>query len=248
MKGVSILLRIAICDDDKYICGKLEELIAEFAIVSIVKVDVESFYRGEDLIHFIQHNHPFDLIFLDIELGTTTGVEVGSKIRNELNDHISKIVFVSSTTGYDRQLFTVQPFGFLEKPVNSNELIRYLKLAIQVLRLENQYFTYKVGTEFKKVTLNDIVYFESSLRKIKIVTLTSVDFFHSTFSEITQKLPHTFVSPHGSFVVNYAHIKRISKDKIYMTDGTVIAISQRNMKHLRNLQIQMTKEKMDASL
>lgn len=72
-----------------------------------MKIDVEVFDSGESLLEFIKKEHGFDLIFLDIEIGTTTDIVVGRKIRSELDDYISKIVFISSKEGYERKLFDI---------------------------------------------------------------------------------------------------------------------------------------------
>lgn len=236
------MLRIAVCDDDHYICSKLEQSILEFEATSSVKIEIELFYRGEDLLKFIQNEHSFDLIFLDIELGTTTGVEVGHKIRDEWNDYISKIVFISGASGYDRQLFSVHPFDFLEKPIDILKLYHCVHVTIQMLGLEQKMFIYKESREQKKIPIKNILYFESNLRKIKMVTTSGDIHFNSTLSEIQGQLPSTFLSPHGSFLVNFAHVISIGKDKLTMSNGTSIFISRRNMGAVRDMQIQFAKE------
>lgn len=92
------MLRIAICDDNNSVCSEIEKIILNYQKYSCVKFDIDVFFTGESLINFIEKERDFDLIFLDIELGTTTGIEVGSKIRVEFDDHISKIVFITSKT------------------------------------------------------------------------------------------------------------------------------------------------------
>lgn len=239
------MLKIAICDDDRFVCDAMTQMLREYEASAL---DVEVFSTGEDLLSFIEEEHPFDLIFLDIELGTTTGVEVGRVIRNGYQDFVSKIVFVSATTGYDRQLFSVQPFGFIEKPVSAVVVQHYISLALQILGLDRRIFSYKKGTELYRIALGDILYFESQLRKIKIVTTTGVDYFRDSLSAVQSQLPSSFFSPHGSFLVNFSQVKVISKDSITMNDGAVVPISQRNTKQVRAMQIQAAKERRDAKL
>jgi len=89
------MLNIAICDDNKYICSIVEEIINDYKKKSEKEIRVEVFYSGEKLIEYLKNKDKFDLIFLDIELENTTGIEVASHIRNKFNDHISKIVFIT---------------------------------------------------------------------------------------------------------------------------------------------------------
>ena len=241
---MDIILRIAICDDDKFICQRLEQLIVDYATHIATKLAVEVFCRGEDLMGSIQREHPFDLIFLDIELVTTTGIDIGHIIRNELNDHICKIVFISGAGGYDRQLFKLQPFDFLEKPVDPQRLYHCIDLATQILGSENKQFVYKAGHSFMSISTKEILYFESSLRKIKMVTTSGETFFNATLSEIQSKLPTTFIAPHGSFLINFAHVISIGITEITMTNGATIFVSRRNMSVVRDMQIQLAKEKL----
>ncbi len=163
------MFKIAICDDNKYVCGQIEQIIYHYSEQSNAKIDIEVFYDGKDLFCFIENEHYFDLIFLDIELKSTTGIEVGTKIRNKLDDYISKIVFISSKSGYERQLFDVQPLNFLDKPIDKDKLIKCIDLALKLLDKEKKIFKYKVRKEYKQIAFQDILYFENKLRKVKIV-------------------------------------------------------------------------------
>ena len=57
------------------------------------------------------------MLFLDIELITTDGIQVGKFIREELKNLETTIIYISSKSSYAMQLFQVQPLGFLIKPL-----------------------------------------------------------------------------------------------------------------------------------
>lgn len=242
------MLRVAICDDDKNICAEIEKIILKNQKQFNLKMEVNVFFSGETLLSFIKSENSFDLIFLDIELGNITGVDVGDKIRNELDDHISKIVYVSSKNGYEQELFDIQPLNFLRKPIEEKKIIKCIELAIKLCNIERKSFEYRVSYEYKKVNYNRIIFFESKLRKIKIVTFDGTDNFYGKFTELKDVLPKNFVSPHASFIVNFDNISVINKDKIVMLDLSEIPISQRNMKNLRQFQLERAKEERDVHL
>lgn len=242
------MLKIAVCDDDNYVCTEIEQMILDYSIKSNIKVDIDIFYDGKDLISYIENEYSFDLIFLDIELGTTTGIEVGNRIRNELDDYISKIVFISSRTGYERQLFDVQPLNFLDKPIDKEKLIRCIDLALKMLDKEKKVFKYQVGHDFNQVAFQDILYFENKLRKVKIIMINGVDEFYGTLENIKMQLPNNFITAHVSYIVNYNYIEKISGETILMKNGVTIPISKRNLKEIQNLQIQFIKELRDVNL
>ena len=137
------MLSIAICDDNNYICSQIEKIILDYQKYKCEKFDIDIFCTGENLINFIKNEHSFDLIFLDIELGTTTGIEIGSKIRNEFDDYISKIVFITSKDGYESQLFDFQPLNFLKKPIEPRKIHKCIDLSLKLLGIENNTFDIK---------------------------------------------------------------------------------------------------------
>ena len=92
------MFKIAICDDVKAICDELKYVIlnVEKNIVH-EEIDVNIFYSGDSLITELREGHKYDLIFLDIELGSKiNGINVGHVIRNEMDDYITQIVYISS--------------------------------------------------------------------------------------------------------------------------------------------------------
>ena len=242
------MIKIAICDDNKYICSEIEKVILDYEKTSINEIDVEVFFSGESLIEFIKNEHQFDLIFLDIELGTATGIEVGNIIRNELDDYISKIIFITSKDGYEQQLFDVQPFNFIKKPLDHIKIKNCLNLAIKLLGMDNKIFEYKKGYDVIKVDIKNILYFESKRKRIKIVTHNCEDYFYGTLESLRENLPKIFMEPHGSFLINFYQIERVTKESVFMRNGIEIPISQRNLKNIRSMLIDFEKEKRNARL
>lgn len=242
------MLRVAICDDDNTMCSQIEKMILDYSKTSNTDFTVDVFYDGNKLLDFIRHEHPFDLIFLDIELVTTTGIEIGNKVRSELDDYFSKIVFISAKNGYEHQLFDVQPLNFLKKPLNESKLIYCIELAVKILCRENKTFSYQVGREIYKVDIKDILYFENNLKRIKIVTLHDEDTFYSSLKDIRQKLPKTFVMPHGSFLVNFDYVEYVTTKEIHMVNKKTLPISKRCINEIRMLQIKLEEERRDANL
>ena len=237
------MLKIAICDDNKSICAEIENMILEYEKNSYTQFEIEVFYTGESMINFIKTEHSFDLIFLDIELGTTTGIKVGTIIREEFDDYISKIVFITSKDGYEQELFDVQPLNFIKKPINYDKVIKCLDLTIKLLGIDNKTFEYKKGYDFIKVDIKDILYFEKIGRKIKIVTNCGEDFFNDTISNIKRNLTQNFVQPHETFLINYNKIISFNSKIIIMSDKNEIPISKAKLSEIRTMLINNLREK-----
>ena len=242
------MLNIAICDDNKHICSIIEEIVIDFNKKSKIEIKVEVFYSGEKLVEYLKNEDKFDLIFLDIELGSMTGIDVARHIRNEFNDHISKIVFITSKDGYEQELFEVQPLNFIKKPINNIKLKKCIQLAIKLLKIENKSFRYKKGHDIIRVAIKDILYFESKGKKIKIVTYNGSNYLYDSLKNIKEKLPKVFIKPHGSFLINFNKVKALKSKCALMENDIEIPISQRRLNNMRNMLIEFEQEKRDARI
>ena len=80
------MIRIAICDDEKRFCLKLEKYILKYEFINDIEIEIKKFYTGEDLIEFIKKEE-IDLLFLDIELVKMNGIRVGEYIRDTLENY-----------------------------------------------------------------------------------------------------------------------------------------------------------------
>lgn len=238
------MIRIAVCDDIIEICSELENVILDSQKQISEEVTVDVFYSGEELINYIRNGNSFDLIFLDIEIGKINGVEVGHFIRDKLEDYITKIVYISSKNGYDRQLFDVQPLHFLPKPLDRIKVINDIRLAIRLLEKENKAFSFKVGNQIYKLPVKDIIYFESIGRQIKLVSFKDTFYFYGTIDFVMEQLQkEKFIIPHRSFIVNYDNIMIIDKFEIKMCNKDIIPISRLKVKEVRDFQITYEEEK-----
>ncbi len=228
-----VSVNIAICDDEDYFRSTMENLVLEYKEKNAMEIYVEPFATGEELLKYIENEHRFDIIFLDIELITKTGIEIGNTIRKDMDDHITKIIFVTSKDGYEQQLFGIQPLEFIKKPVAKDKVFYVIDLGLKLLNIEKAIFTYKKAHDFINVRIEEIMYFEKEGRKIKIVTTNGVDYFNGTLAHIKMQFPEIFVVPYNSFVVNWGKVDRLEKNQLIMQNGDKVPVSQRNAKEIR---------------
>ncbi|MDO5096785.1 MAG: LytTR family DNA-binding domain-containing protein [Peptostreptococcaceae bacterium] len=232
------MFRIAICDDHMNVCSEIEKVILQMEKNISEALDVEVFYSGESLLKSIQNEGAFDVIFLDIELGKINGVEVGHILRDGLEDYNTKIIYISSKNTYDRQLFEVQPFLFLAKPLSEAQIVQSMERLIKMLNKENKSFSFKMSGQNIKIPFKEILYFEGMGREVRLVTGKEEYRFYSQLKDIEKLLPDFFLRPHRSYIVNYEHIVFFKYEEFKMSNGEIIPISQSNRKEMRAFQME----------
>jgi DNA-binding LytR/AlgR family response regulator len=233
------MLRVAICDDDKALCMQLKGMIDEIIENTDEVYEITVFCTGEELCDLLYNGIHYDIIFLDIELCEINGVEVGKKIREELNDELTQIVYISAKESYAMDLFDIRPLNFLVKPLKREKIESVFITARKVLGSSNQYYEYKVGNVNLNVIINDILYFESSGRKVKIILKDDVTEYYGKLSEVEEKLKNSdFFFIHKSYFINYNHVIEYSYEYVKMSNNEVLGISQNNRKAVREKLLQ----------
>lgn len=126
-----MVYRVGICDDINEVCLEFERYVKEFFRDREDDVEVYIWNDGETLKKDLTLNLSVDMLFLDIELPKCNGVSVGKFIREELQNDIMDIVYVSAKTRYAMELFETHPYDFLVKPVGKNEVLDILSKAFK---------------------------------------------------------------------------------------------------------------------
>lgn len=241
--GGNCVFRIAICDDEQVICSTIENIVLNYCAESNLKIETQVFYSGEELYKFLQKGQYFDLLFLDIELKLINGIEVGRKIRGELDNQIIQIVYISGKDSYYRDLFDVRPMHFLQKPIEEIEIIKDLRLAMKLIDKLDGVFTYKKGHETFKKAVKNILYFESANREVKMVTTEGEEKFYGKLEDVfDQVAKYHFIYIHKSYIVNYFYIMKFKYEEVTMSNSEELPISQARRKATRELQVRFEKE------
>lgn len=231
--GGQDVFNIGICDDGELICTAIEEMILAYAKEMNYDVDTKVWFHGEGLQKYLAQGNHLDILFLDIELISTTGMEVGSYIRNHLDNIGMQIIYISGKASYAQHLFKTQPLDFLVKPITQNMINNVLDTAIRVIKRKKVRFEFQQGKDYYYVPLGDIVYFNSEGRKVKIVTSETTFEFYGKLKDVTKQLSENFITIHKSYIVNKEYIFRYTYEMVELIDGTMLTISPANRKQIR---------------
>lgn len=215
------MIRIAVVDDDVYICSHIENYMMSFSENHNQKVEVEPYSTSEAFFYAIKENNEvYDLIFLDIELDEKTGIDIAEYIRYEKQDEMQQIVYISGKSSYSLALHDTHPLDFIVKPIRNEQLE---KVIIRFLKISGDWtdtFSYNVGGDTIKVKINEIKYFSVENKDIIIHTVSNDDYFRGSLRDIEKELKqYGFMYIHRSYLVNSAYVKIFEYDQVILTDG-----------------------------
>lgn len=220
------MINIAICDDECRFIGQLEEMLCGLQKKYGVDLEIDSFQNGSSLLDAIGGGQYYDIICLDIQMDGLDGLETARKIR--MADRTVELIYVTSYDSYMKAVFEVAPSGFIVKPVDVQEFEDTMRRVIRVVMDQDVYYRFRYNKEEYKVPVRDILYFSSDLRRTNIVWKDGTYIEYKKLSEISSCIRQAsgeFLRIHKSFLVNYRHVVRFSHDKVLMSNGTELPVS-----------------------
>ena len=230
------MIRIAICDDNIDIIKQLKDIILNYGKTNGYQFNIKTFNSGQELEKNMK-NEIFDIIFLDVELDGILGIDIGKKLRDDINNYSTKIIYVSSHQHYAISAYDSMPTDFISKPFKIEKVEKSISNVLKLLNFIKKDFIYNSNGKTNKVLLNDIVYFESYRNVVKIVTIDGKeDKFYSTLKQVMDSLnSQIFIQQHKSYIVNIEYISKIEKNDIILFNQQKIPISRYKIKYLKEM-------------
>ncbi len=239
------MLKIAVCDDEPnmvaHICKLIEKnpVSQSGGIVREGGLRTDSYRNGNHLLQAMEDGLFYDLIYLDIEMGDIDGINLAKRIREQ--DEAVLLVYVSSHDKYMIDLFEVQPFRFIRKPIEKKIFDQVLEQAVTRLLGSQCYFSYESGWNECRVLIRDILYFESDKRKIIIVTEKSREAFYGKLDEIEERLKQMnkcFIRIHQSYLINPEKVMKVGAGKVCLVNQADLPVSKKRQKEVNEQYLQ----------
>lgn len=218
-------MRILICDDNLNDCEFIKH-----NIISNLTDDFEGaifcLHNANECISFTHHNNP-DILFLDIELGDSNGIQLAKYLKSKFPYLI--IIYISNHPRYVFSCFETEPLDFLRKPINKIELDRTFSRAISKYKDIHKMLPIKWQNEAVNLEIKDICYIEGYNRHL-IFKLYNGDCYEvvGKINDVYETLKlHGFIKSHQGYIVNMLHIKDFDENVINMKNGETVLMSVR---------------------
>ncbi len=219
------MYHIALCDDENILIEELKKYLQRYADESKTEFIYHIFHDGSDLLS--GYNPNFDLIFLDIKMNASNGIETAQKIR-EIDSNVG-LIFLTSLTQYVWKGYEVNAVNYLLKP------LKYTRLKIE---LDRYFLHYRRKDELClifannngkfKIPYKDIRYAETEKHNVRVYFKNKEQIIYQNmknFSTFLEK-ESCFARCHASFLVNLTYVESIEHLEAVLVTSERIPISQ----------------------
>jgi Response regulator of the LytR/AlgR family len=229
-------MQIVICDDEEKSINYYEDLFKKICRKHDMQAEYREFKSGDQLLFNVEEVvKEADIVFLDIKMPGTNGLEVAQKLRG--NGYEGEIIFLTMSKEAVFYAFDVHAANYLVKDVSSEERIEEVLLrAIEEAREKKSEYLLLTGVgEYRNVPVNDIRYFEIMQKIVTVYYAEETFEFVSTMGKLENLLfTKGFVRISRSFLVSTKHISAFSYEKVTMDTGSVLPVGRKYYKSLKD--------------
>lgn len=214
------MIKIAICDDEKEIVNLVKKYIDNVTSELEKVVSVIPYIDWKNMEYDLSEGEVYDIIFMDIEYGNVNGIQLVEQIKGKYPT--TNIIFITGHHEFVFDVFAVQPFGFLRKPIDFEEFKKVFVGAMEKSQMVEM-FEYVYNRITYKLPLNEVIWFNSDGRKIHIKTIKEDREFYGKLDDIEGRvhlLNDGFLRIAHSYLVNSEFVSSIAHNVITVNLGS----------------------------
>ena len=181
----------------------------------------------------VLHENPVDLLFLDIEMPHTSGLELANMLNQQVLQNPPMIVFTTAFDQFAIEGFRVNAIDFLLKPFSYEEFLRASNRALRQATLKSasvdhapeiDHLFVKVDYSLVRVDFKDVLYMVGlkDYTKIFLRNVTRPLLTLTSLKALEEKLPtHSFMRVHRSYIIGLNQISSITRTSLQIGDTTI---------------------------
>lgn len=233
-KGVVMMIRAAICDDDEQAVVLHEAVVQESLKACGIGFEISTYTHGDNLLWDIAEDGFFyDLLLLDIEMPEITGMEMAKKIKPCLPN--VKIIFITSHIEYAIDAYELSIFRYVPK----NDLDKRLSVAIvdaaKLIELEaGQEYVIQTSSRMEKIPYKDILHIQRDGKNASILSNAGISKVRKSLQQVYEELnAREFIFIDRGCIVNIINIMKINDAMVMLKNGEQLPISRSHLQEVK---------------
>ena len=214
------MIRAIAIDDEPPALRIIERFAANVPSLTLER----SFTRPGEALEYL-HSHPIDLLFLDIQMPSISGLNFYKNLPGE-----PMVIFTTGYSEYAEEGFNLQAVDYLLKPFTNERFEQAVSKAISALEFKRQqaaggqqYISIRADYSMHRVLLGDILYIEGLDDYLKIhIDNAKPIVARMTMKAMVESLPEaSFMRVHRSYIIPLARITMVRNKTIYIGEAQI---------------------------
>ena len=229
--------RIAIVDDSSTDAAFAERIARIWAEDRKIAVHAQRFDSAEQFLFCYADDKLWDILLLDIEMGTMDGVTMARQVRQ--SNEAVQIVFITGYSDYIAEGYEVAALHYLMKPVNQDKLFSVLDRALEKRRQEERCLNLTSSGEMLRIPFYEIRWLDVRANYVTVHAKTDHT-VKRALGDFENELDERFCRVGRGMILNLKFIQRVTKTDVHLSDGTVLPLPRGAYEPLNRAIIQRT--------
>lgn len=227
------MINIAICDDQDYDRKNLKQILEKISLRNNIRFNIEEFRSGKELLNIYKRDIPkFDVIFLDIILGDSNGIDVAKCILDLYNS--VKFIILSSSRDFILDGYDISAINYIIKPASIERIEKELLRAIDIQENNKKFYEINKNGNTVLLKLNNIYYFEVDHRKVNVYEKENVIDYYDSLDNVEKNLTDKgFKRCHRSYVINISKIKELRSNEVKLLNEQIVPVGRKYKENLK---------------
>lgn len=234
------MINIAFCDDDLSTLNQFHDLLNQYRMEYYRNITYTAFQSPLELLANIEKGVRFDILFLDIIMPGENGIHTAEEIRHY--DSIVKIIFLTSSTEFAVQSYSVGAYSYQMKPLRAENFFRLMDSVIGDCKKSHPYsLILQYKSSISRINLDELEYCEVIGRTLSFhmdngTVMKSTGSLNDLCRQLTPY--ENFLRLHRSFLINMDYVRNISYKAVTMDNHTEIPIPHGKCSHIKRIYLE----------
>lgn len=224
-------MNILIIDDDSKVCDKIERFVRRYVEKRGLEytVNIIKFENIPWMFTYFDNGNKADVIFMDIQLKDYNGIDIAAGLQ-EINSNMA-VAFMTGYIEYAADIFNVNPFHFLVKPVTLDDIEKVMDKVIEYRKCSGKRtMCFKVENVLHCVDKRDIYYIEADRKNVYIHMKEGIYKVNDSLKNMEIQAGDVLLKCHRSYMVNPEKVRKCEKNSIELISGEIVPVSRSKSK------------------
>ena len=222
------MVKILICDDDPTFAQSMFKRILSLPAYSSKSMKLSCL---TDIAEMSANTiAQYDILFLDIDLGKESGIDLARKMRKMNPEAV--LIFVTNFSEYAPEGYEVDAFRYLAKSELEKKLPTYFEDALAMCRTRQRKVEILCEGESVPIPVQSLAWIESQGREQYLHLVGGCReqlITRLTMAQLEDLLvPHGFLRIHKSYLVNMAYLQSFQSTSAVLTIGQTLPVGARS--------------------
>lgn len=226
------MVKILICDDDPTFAQSMFKRILSLPVYTGKSMKLSCLTDIAEMNAEMNADTiaQYDILFLDIDLGKESGIDLARKMRKMNPEAV--LIFVTNFSEYAPEGYEVDAFRYLAKSELEKKLPTYFEDALAMCRTRQRKVEILCEGESVPIPVQSLAWIESQGREQYLHLVGGCREQLITRLTMTQLedllVPHGFLRIHKSYLVNMAYLQSFQSTSAVLTIGQTLPVGARS--------------------